>query len=271
MDDFRAGTLAAGTVDTGLSASSKLFKIVPSVDRRSCTIEPLTPSLGRRIVAHLTGLDLARLWKIIKDPTHLETKAGVYAFELVAQIRFGPGTKKIEVEHMGEDGLGDATTLECMITAVDTTTYNPLDLSEKVILSEKVAYWPTNSNFKGVDGFVGRDGMTSVVGFQVTTNAKGHPMPMSAFKAIRDKVHGKVDVGVGVDVATLAHIHVVFCVTMGVQEKYERKQVLRKNNNLSDTESAEVELHCANVSQYRYVLSEHDEPISEESKESRVW
>ena len=259
MDDFRAGTLAAGTVDTGLSASSKLFKIVPSADRRSCTIEPLTPSLGRRIVAHLTGLDLARLWKIIKDPTHLETKAGVYAFELVAQIRFGLGTKKIEVEHMGEDGLGDATTLECMITAVDTTTYNPLDLSEKVILSEKVAYWPTKSTFSGVDGFVGRDGMTSVVGFQVTTNAKGHPMPKSAFKAIRDKVGGGVH----------THIHVVFCVTMDVKDKYEKEQALHfrqgKNNKLSDKERAEVETHHNNVFQYRYVLSEDDEPISDDS------
>jgi len=278
LNHFGAGRLTPEhRLDTGSSASSKLFHMVPSVDRREFTIEPLTPSLGRRIVTHLIGRDLTKLWKIVNDPTDLHTKSRPYALEIIANMRFGIGTTKVEVQHMETDGLGGATTLECPITAVDDVTYDPLCLDD---LRDKVAYWPSKTTFGGVDGFVlrgVRDGGTSMVSFQVTLAERGHPLPLSAIKAIRDKV--------GADVA----IHVVFCVPTSVSGSYEKAQALKLPKSLDqdtltpkqeanekvqalklpkslsmkttltseqEAQKAEYESHVRNVFQYRYVLDE---------------
>ena len=256
LDHFGAGMLAPGHVDTGRSASSKLFHMVPSKDRRIFAIEPLTPSLGRRIVTHLTGRDLTELWKIVNDPTDRMTKCRPYALEIIAKDHFKLGTREIEVQPMGTDGLGSATTLECPITAVDDATYDPLCLGG---LLDEVAYWPRKATFPGVDGFVLRRGRTSVVGFQVTLARDGHPLPLSAIKAIRDQV------GAGVA------IHVVFCVPTDVSDVYEKAQALplpksltpsktRSSKNtltpVQEEEKAELESHATNVFQYRYVLHE---------------
>ena len=257
LKHFGAGMLAPDhSLDTGSSASSKLFHMVPSDDRREFTIEPLTPSLGRRIVTHLTGRDLTELWKIVTDPTDRMTKCRPYALEIIAKDHFKLGTREIEVQPMGTDGLGSATTLECPITAVDDATYDPLCLGG---LLDEVAYWPRKATFPGVDGFVLRRGRTSVVGFQVTLARDGHPLPLSAIKAIRDQV------GAGVA------IHVVFCVPTDVSDVYEKAQALplpksltpsktRSSKNtltpVQEEEKAELESHATNVFQYRYVLHE---------------
>ena len=256
LDHFGAGMLAPGHVDTGRSASSKLFHMVPSKDRRIFAIEPLTPSLGRRIVTHLTGRDLTELWKIVNGPTDRMTKCRPYALEIIAKDHFKLGTREIEVQPMGTDGLGSATTLECPITAVDDATYDPLCLGG---LLDEVAYWPRKATFPGVDGFVLRRGRTSVVGFQVTLARDGHPLPLSAIKAIRDQV------GAGVA------IHVVFCVPTDVSDVYEKAQALPLPKSLTPSktrsskntltpvqkeEKAELESHATNVFQYRYVLHE---------------
>jgi hypothetical protein len=258
LKHFGAGMLAPDhSLDTGSSASSKLFHMVPSDDRREFTIEPLTPSLGRRIVTHLTGRDLTELWKIVNDPTDRMTKCRPYALEIIAKDHFKLGTREIEVQPMGTDGLGSATTLECPITAVDDATYDPLCLGG--LLDDEVAYWPRKATFPGVDGFVLRRGRTSVVGFQVTLARDGHPLPLSAIKAIRDQV------GAGVA------IHVVFCVPTDVSDVYEKAQALplpksltpsktRSSKNtltpVQEEEKAELESHATNVFQYRYVLHE---------------
>jgi hypothetical protein len=92
LKHFGAGMLAPDhSLDTGSSASSKLFHMVPSDDRREFTIEPLTPSLGRRIVTHLTGRDLTELWKIVNDPTDRMTKCRPYALEIIAKDHFKLG------------------------------------------------------------------------------------------------------------------------------------------------------------------------------------
>jgi len=256
LDHFGAGMLAPGHVDTGRSASSKLFHMVPSKDRRIFAIEPLTPSLGRRIVTHLTGRDLTELWKIVNDPTDRMTKCRPYALEIIVKDHFELGTREIEVQPMGTDGLGSTTTLECPITAVDDATYDPLCLGG---LLDEVAYWPRKATFPGVDGFVLRRGRTSVVGFQVTLARDGHPLPLSAIKAIRDQV------GAGVA------IHVVFCVPTDVSDVYEKAQALPLPKSLTPSktrsskntltlvrkeEKAELESHATNVFQYRYVLHE---------------
>ena len=57
-----------------------------------------------------------------------------------------------------------------------------------------------------------------MVGFQVTLAGGGHPLPLSAIKAIRDKV------GAG------GAIHVVFCVPTAVAHAYEKPQTLELKN-----------------------------------------
>ena len=253
LNHFDAGMLAPEhTLDTGSSASSKLFHMVPSVDRRKFTIEPLTPSLGRRIVTHLTGRDLTELWKIVNDPTDRMTKCRPYALEIIANGHFGLGTTEVEVQPMGKNGLGKATTLECPITKVDDTTYDPLCLGG---LLDTVAYWPRKATFGGVDGFVlrgGAAGGTSMVGFQVTLAGDGHPLQLSVIKAIREQV------GAGVA------IHVVFCVPTAGSGAYAKPQALQLpkslcKNTLTPEQTArkiELESHATNLFQYRYVLVE---------------
>lgn len=254
LKHFGAGMLAPDhSLDTGSSASSKLFHMVPSDDRRVFTIEPLTPSLGRRIVTHLTGRDLTKLWKIVNDPTDRMTKCRPYALEIIAKDHFELGTREIEVQPMGTDGLGSTTTLECPITAVDDATYDSLCLGG---LLTEVAYWPRKATFHGVDGFVLRRGRTSVVGFQVTMARGGHPLPLSAIKAIRDKV------GAGVA------IHVVFCVPMAVAHAYEKTQKLElqnslRKNTLTTEQEAEQAEYESNVFQYRHVLMDEGATATE--------
>jgi len=104
-----------------------------------------------------------------------------------------------------------------------------------------------------------RRGRTSVVGLQVTLARDGHPLPLSAIKAIRDQV------GAGVA------IHVVFCVPTDVSDVYEKAQALPLPKSLTPSktrsskntltpvrkeEKAELESHATNVFQYRYVLHE---------------
>ena len=154
---------------------------------------------------------------------------------------------------MGTDGLGSTTTLECPITAVDDATYDPLCLGG---LLTEVAYWPRKATFPGVDGFVLRRGRTSVVGFQVTMARGGHPLPLSAIKAIRDKV------GAGVA------IHVVFCVPMAVAHAYEKTQKLElqnslRKNTLTTEQEAEQAEYESNVFQYRHVLMDEGATATE--------
>ena len=90
------------------------------------------------------------------------------------------------------------------------------------------------------------------VGFQVTLARGGHPLPLSAIKAIRDQV------GAGVA------IHVAFCVPTDVSDVYEKAQALLLPKSLTpntlipvqEKEKAELESHATNVFQYRYVLHE---------------
>ena len=98
-----------------------------------------------------------------------------------------------------------------------------------------------------------------MVSFQVTLAERGHPLPLSAIKAIRDQV------GAGVA------IHVVFCVPTDVSDPYEKAQALtlpkflapsktRSSKNtltpVLKAKKAELESHATNVFQYRYVLHE---------------